>query len=163
MNTFTRIATAFAAGAAAMYYLDPVVGRRRRALVRDKGVAATHGAGDFARSKSRYAADKLQGMVARTRSTLASAPVTDPQLRERIRARLGRIVEEPGGVTVTVLDGQVVLRGTASPSEIGEVVEAVSEMRGVRGIDNHLVEAPSGYHQLEGAAAAQAQPRQLSS
>ena len=51
MNTVMRIATAFATGAAAMYFLDPVAGGRRRALVRDKGVAARHGLEDFAEAR----------------------------------------------------------------------------------------------------------------
>lgn len=95
MNPVTKIASAFAAGAAAMYFMDPLVGRRRRALVRDKGVAAGHDIEDFARSKGRRAADKLNGVVAETKAALAAAPVGDAQLRERIRSRLGRIVESP--------------------------------------------------------------------
>ena len=36
MNALLKVATAFAAGAAAMYLLDPETGRRRRALVRER-------------------------------------------------------------------------------------------------------------------------------
>ena len=52
MTTLFRIAAAFAAGAAAMYFMDPLVGRRRRALMRDQGVAAGHNVEDFVRAKS---------------------------------------------------------------------------------------------------------------
>ncbi|HET8819069.1 MAG TPA: BON domain-containing protein [Xanthomonadaceae bacterium] len=135
-----RIATAFATGAAAMYFLDPVAGNRRRALVRDKGVAARHDVEQFARAKSKRAVDKVHGVVAETRSTLAAAPVGDAQLRERIRTRLGRMVDRPGDIEVDVLAGQVALRGTASAEEIDDVLETVAAMRGVTAIDNHLVQ-----------------------
>ena len=140
MNTIMRIATAFATGAAAMYFLDPVAGNRRRALVRDKGVAARHDVEDFARTSSKRAADKVHGAVSETRTALSRAPVGDAQLRERIRTRLGRLVDQPGDIEVDVLAGQVVLRGTAAAEEIDDVLETVSAMRGVGGIDNHLVQ-----------------------
>ena len=40
MNALLKTLTLVAAGAAAMYYLDPAEGRRRRALVKDKGASA---------------------------------------------------------------------------------------------------------------------------
>lgn len=156
MNPVTKIASAFAAGATAMYFLDPLVGRRRRALVRDKGVAAGHDIEDFARSKGRRAADKLNGVVAETKAALAAAPVGDEQLRERIRSRLGRIVESPGDIEVDVANGHVVLRGNADYDEIAEVLDKVSLMRGVGSIDCHLVASESlpsqGFARVDHAA-----------
>ena len=114
MNTIMRIATAFATGAAAMYFLDPLAGNRRRALVRDKGVAAGHDLERLTREKTTHAADRLHGVVAETRAALAATPVGDTQLRERIRTRLGRLVDDPGDISVHVQGGQVVLRGSAS-------------------------------------------------
>src|SRR5688500_19200968 len=100
MNRIARIAAAFAAGAAVMYYLDPLAGRRRRALVRDRGLATTHDAERFVRAKSHRAADRARGMLARARSALTDVPVDDDRLHERIRDRLGRVVEKPEPVTV---------------------------------------------------------------
>src|SRR5688500_7494361 len=114
MNTLSRLATAFAAGAAAMYFLDPTVGRRRRALVRDKGVAARHDLEDYARATGKRAADHLQGAAAEARAQVAAGPVGDQRLHDRIRSGLGRMVERPGDVSVHVQDGRVVLMGSAS-------------------------------------------------
>ena len=159
MNTVMRVATAFAAGAAAMYYLDPLVGRRRRALVRDKGVAAGHDIEQFARAKTKRAADKLQGAVAETRAALSSAPVSEAQLRERIRSRLGRLVEAPGDVAVDVRGGNVVLRGHATAAEIDEVIDRISLMRGVNSVESHLVASEAmqgqGFAQMDGTARTQ--------
>lgn len=138
MNAVVRLAVAFAAGAAVMYYFDPIAGRRRRALVRDQGVAAGHDVEDFARAKSKRAADRAYGVKARAGARLADAPVDDLQLHERIRSKMGRIVEHPSAITVQVSDGHVVLTGSASEEEIESLTDAVSSMRGVDGVDNQL-------------------------
>ena len=138
MNSVMRLATVFAAGAAIMYYFDPEAGRRRRALARNKSVDAGHQVQDFARSRSKHAADRVQGALARTRARLANEPVDDDRLRERVRSRLGRLVERPGAVDVQVHDARVVLDGTASLDEIDKLVEAVAAIPGVEAVDNRL-------------------------
>lgn len=144
MKNVFGLAAAFAAGALAMYYMDPAAGRRRRALARDRGIAAGHDAEDFARGKSRHARDQLRGMFARTRSRLSREPVGDARLQQRIRARLGRLVERPGEVHVDVHEGRVVLRGTASTAEIDDLLDAIEAMRGVQVLDNRLSPAEDG-------------------
>lgn len=138
MNAVVRLILAVAAGAVAMYYLDPTTGRRRRALARDQGVAAGHHAEAFVRGKSRRAAGRVRGVVARTRSRIFPEPVDDGQLHERIRAKLGHLVTHPGAVKVEVHEGRVMLSGTASGKEIDNLVDAVAAMPGVEAIDNRL-------------------------
>ena len=144
MNALVRLAVAFAAGAAAMYYFDPIAGRRRRALVRDQGVAAGPEVEDFARAKSKRAADRAHGVAARTRARMRDEPIDDLQLHERIRSKLGRIVEHPSAITVQVNDGHVVLTGTAGEEEIEELHDAVAAMGRVDGIDNQLTSGNGG-------------------
>ena len=147
MNTVARFAAAFAAGAALMYYLDPVAGRRRRALVRDRGLSVGHDAEHFARAKSRHAVDRAQGLVARARAGLSHAPVDDGQLHGRIRTRLGRLVAHPGEVSIEVNGGQAVLRGHASDAEIEDLTAALVAMRGVEHVDNRLsADSPESRH-----------------
>ena len=138
MGTLFRIAAAFAAGAAAMYYLDPETGRRRRAMVRDRSVAARHDLEDFASDATRRASNRLQGAAARTRSRVSREPVDDEQLHEHIRSRLGHVVERPGDIDVQVRDGYVVLSGSADEEEIDQLVSAVAAIKGVEGVDNLL-------------------------
>ena len=141
MNTLSRLATAFAAGAAAMYFLDPTAGRRRRALVRDRGVAARHDLGDYARTTGKRATDHLHGVAAEARAYMDDHPVSDQQLHDQIRTRLGRLVENPGDVSVHVQDGHVVLMGSASTAEIETLATSVAAMRGVDDVDVRLSEA----------------------
>jgi hypothetical protein len=146
MTTLFRIAAVFAAGAVAMYFMDPVVGRRRRALMRDQGVATGHDVENFVRTKSRRVVHRLNGTVARTRARLSHAPVDDEQLLERIRSRLGHLLEHPRSVEVAVRDGNVVLTGRASAADIDHLTDTISRMRGVEDVDNRLwvVRATSG-------------------
>lgn len=138
MNAVVRLAVAFAAGAAAMYYFDPVAGRRRRAMTLDQGVAAGHEVEDLARAKSKRAADRVHGAQARARASLSDEPIDDLRLHERIRSRLGRLVDDASAVTVQVSDGHVVLSGNVSEEEVDSLADAVSSMRGVESVDNQL-------------------------
>ena len=87
----------FAAGALAMYYLDPRAGRRRRALARDKVVAVGHEAAWLADAKRKRAIDHLKGWLVTRRFDrhTRKQPESDQQLHERIRSRLGRVVSHP--------------------------------------------------------------------
>lgn len=139
-----RFATAFAAGAFAMYMLDPQTGRRRRALVREKAVAAGHDAQRLARGTSRHTANQLRGAAAEMRSQVNETPLSDRQLRERIRSELGRLVDQPGQVEVNVGNGFVTLSGSTKPSEMERLIAAVSAMQGVEHVENRLSTAAAG-------------------
>ena len=64
-----RIA-ALGIGAIAMYYLDPVSGKRRRALLRDQAVHAKHRISDYTEHKARDLRNRAHGLVARSRRKL---------------------------------------------------------------------------------------------
>ena len=138
MNRVLKIAVAFAAGAALMYYLDPIAGRRRRALVRDKRRAAAHDVEAYVENRAKHAADRMRGAVARTRGAMSSEPIDDERLRDRIRAKLGHLLEQPSRIDVQVHDGHVVLSGHARAEEVDELVAAVMAMRGVAEVDSRV-------------------------
>ena len=56
-----------AAGAAAIYLLDPARGRRRRALIRDKAVKMEHKLVDKGAGKAKDLANRGKGVVSRMR------------------------------------------------------------------------------------------------
>ena len=141
MKTLTRIAAAFAAGAALMYYLDPQSGRRRRALARERGLSARHDTGRLLQGKSRHAFDRARGAFARARSAFDGDIPDDDVLRDRIKSGMGHVIEHPGQVNVDVQQGYVVLRGHASIEEIEDLTLRLSGMRGVVGVDNRIVPA----------------------
>ncbi|WP_206860921.1 BON domain-containing protein [Lysobacter changpingensis] len=150
LGTLCNVALAFAAGALAMYLMDPNTGRRRRAMMRDRGVSMRHDAERYVRGKSKRAADRLRGVAARTRASLASEPVDDDLLHERIRSRLGRLVERPHDVEVRVHGGHVQLKGHVSEDEFHELLHTVSSMRGVQNLESLLRTHPA--HSMQTSA-----------
>lgn len=139
-------------GAALMYLFDPEKGKRRRALLRDKFVHVTHSAGEKLDVKSRDAANRVQGLVARTKSLLTSERVPDTVVAERVRARLGHVVSHPGSIDVTVKDGRVTLGGPALSRELDALLDDVARVRGVTGVENKLElhEEPGSVSGLQG-------------
>jgi hypothetical protein len=132
-----------AAGALAMYYLDPAMGTRRRALVRDKLVSAGHGLADLAdtaRVQCKRATDRMQGifMTGHLDGRTRRPPEDDEHLRERIRSRLGRIVRHSRQLCVDVHDGDVVLTGRALRDEANMLVRELHHMPGVQSVRTQL-------------------------
>ncbi|AKJ27549.1 BON domain-containing protein [Caldimonas brevitalea] len=135
-STLVRVAV----GAAAMYYLDPVLGRRRRALLRDKAIAISHDVREVAHARAKRAVDRAQGLVAVTRARLDGSvlPTSDRQLCERVRAQLGRMVSHARAVDVEARAGRVCLRGNILAAEVDRLLATVSSMPGVEAVDNQL-------------------------
>jgi osmotically-inducible protein OsmY len=142
MNGLMKVATVFAAGAAAMYFLDPDAGRRRRATTRDKGMAAGRDLQENARQAGRRVSDRAHGAVsemgAAMDSAMDDAPVSDQKLEARIRSQLGHMVERPGDIAVEVNDGHVVLSGTASDDEVASLTRELAGMSGVSDVENRM-------------------------
>jgi hypothetical protein len=155
MKQILNITAAFAAGAIAMYFLDSTMGRRRRALARDKLVGVSHGAAEFAQAKGKRLADRARGVMATGSldGTTSSEPQSDAQLRERVRARLGHLVSHPRAIEVSVEDGVVRLSGQVLTKELDGLLSQLTGMAGLRKIHNALstLNDPSGFGEVQGA------------
>jgi osmotically-inducible protein OsmY len=135
----------FAAGALAMYYLDPQMGRQRRGLL-----------GDLVRGglqQTRESQRVMQGRLGRRAyHRLAYAdPHSDAQLRDRIRDRLGRMVSHPRAIDVRVENGVVRLSGDVLLKERDGLLQQVRDMAGVQKLVNAMTahESPNGIASLE--------------
>jgi hypothetical protein len=73
----------------------------------------------------------------REESTLAPPP-TDEQLRDRIRARIGRTIANPEAIEVDVTDGCVTLRGQVQASDSVLLMTEVEIAAGVKSVKNEL-------------------------
>jgi hypothetical protein len=126
-----------ALGAGTMFLLDPRQGGRRRALILDKAKRAMHEIEDAAEVGARDLAHRARGAMAEI--THAEEPAADRALVERVRAALGRVCSHAHSIEVTGLGGGCVeLKGPIVASEVGDVLERVSRVRGVQAIDNDL-------------------------
>jgi osmotically-inducible protein OsmY len=144
MNALLKVATVFAAGAAAMYLLDPETGRRRRALVRERSGGAARDLEDSLRSAGRDAKNRMRGRVAETKSHLAGEPVDDDMLNDRIHAKIGHLMDRPGKVDVQVHGGHVVLSGEAPDDEAAALSRYIAGMQGVSDVENRLSARATG-------------------
>src|SRR5262249_41827373 len=129
---------ALALGAVAVYLFDPDRGRRRRALVRDKLARVAHRTGDAMETTSRDVTNRARGVVAELRSAFNRADVSDPVLRERVRARIGAVVGRSSSVEGTVDDGRVTLSGPILAADVDRLLRRVRAVPGGREIEDRL-------------------------
>ena len=136
-----------ALGASAMYLLDPRTGGRRRAVIRDQVVRATHKTGDALDALGRDAANRARGLAAETRSRLRSEASDARKLQERVRSELGRVVSHPRAIDVYVsADGCICLTGPVLMEEADQAISAVQSVKGVREVDDRLERYASSEH-----------------
>ncbi|MEW5855403.1 MAG: BON domain-containing protein [Myxococcota bacterium] len=126
------------AGAYFMYMLDPRLGRRRRAITRDRLFHAARSTANAARIAGKDAVNRTRGVFAESRAALHPQPVPDDVLEARVRSKLGRACSHPHAVQVTARDGCVELRGDILGSELKNALRAVEGVQGICTIDNRL-------------------------
>jgi len=137
-----RILWSAAAGAAAMYFLDPQAGRRRRARARDKAEhyqRTLRHAYDVTSRDTRQRAIGI-GSELRTmgRRLLRREKTPDEKLVGRVRSVLGRYVSHPHAVDVTASDARVTLSGPILEHEVTALIKAAKGVVGVAHVENRL-------------------------
>jgi predicted transcriptional regulator len=139
----TSMASAcFAAGlgALAMYLMDPNLGRRRRAVARDKAVSLYTDTADVVERTRRDVQNRAQGVIHQARSMYSGAnePVPDHKLVDRVRSKMGRVVSHPHAVHVEAHNGAVTLSGDILASEVDQLLKCIRSVPGVLGVENQL-------------------------
>ena len=131
-------------GAGMMYVLDPRLGRRRRALVRDKAQAYWRRMGKFISQTARDARQRTYGLMAETQKQLREADVPeDTVLVARVRAQIGHVISQAGTVDVTARQGRVTLSGSIAAHEVEKLLSAVASVAGVTAVVNRLEVNPA--------------------
>jgi uncharacterized membrane protein len=141
-----------ALGGAAMFFLDPEKGRRRRALVRDQAVKATSNVKHLVASGKRDLAHRGSVATGRVRSFFKRRPASDPVLVERVRSKMGHYVAHPGAIDVSAFAGHVTLSGSIFAHERDELIEAIGSVPGVSEVFDELAvyETAEGISELQG-------------
>jgi len=155
MNVVVALTGGVGLGVALSYWLDPVRGRRRRALAADRVAHAAHVAADAADATSRDVANRTRGTLAAVRSRLRRDEADDVVVAERVRARIGGLVRHPRSIAVDVVDGRLTLSGPVLADEVDGLLRRVGATRGVSDIDNRLevYETPEDVPGLQGVPA----------
>src|SRR5919106_5270599 len=123
-----RLAMIFGAGVGAgwMYFWDPQMGNRRRAVLRDKFVRLTHKIDDAIDVTWRDLMNRSYGTWAELRSGFTDDKVSDQVLIERVRADLGGAVSHPRAIEVAAEHGQVTLSGPILADEVDTLLRRVT-------------------------------------
>ena len=141
-------------GVALAYVLDPVSGRRRRALMRDKFVRAGNTAHETVEGAAIDLANRARGAAAEARSAMQPERVDDARLIERVRAELGRVTTHPRSLDVTAVGGIVTLSGPVLEGEADRIMRAVRKVGGVQAVEDQLDRhATADIPALQGASA----------
>jgi hypothetical protein len=143
MNRVCNFLTGASLGAGFMYFLDPNVGNRRRALVRDQVNHFINQAGDAIDVTVRDFQNRMTGIMAEARACAADYSGEQPSdevLAARVRSKLGRHVSHPSAIEVAARDGVVTLSGPILSREVPNLIRAVESVRGVQGVENQLDE-----------------------
>ena len=139
MGTAIKLAIAFGAGAVAMYFLEPMINRRRREMAHDRSVGESLHAGHFDQARTRHVADRVQGVTAEAMARTWAEPVDDERVHARIMSKIGHLVDNPGEVHVEVLDGSAMLSGRVRAAELPGLIAAISAIPGVAEVQSRLM------------------------
>jgi BON domain-containing protein len=130
-----------ALGAGLMFLLDPANGYRRRAALR-RLVSRLSGDGT---EPATDAADGATGVGERARNLAAAVRARLHRHRDggrtleaRVRARIGRVVTNPGAIAIIAEGTRVTLRGAVPPDELDDVLDEVAAVEGVHEVYNLL-------------------------
>ncbi|MCL5108825.1 MAG: BON domain-containing protein [Chloroflexi bacterium] len=126
-------------GAGLMFLLDPRLGNRRRALLRDQLVHYSNKLGDVLSGEGENLGNRIYGLYAELRYRSQPEPVADGTIVARVRGELGHVASAPGAIFVTSENGQVTLTGSAPEDEINRILSVVANVPGVQSVDNQLV------------------------
>jgi hypothetical protein len=138
IKNLPTVVKATALGVLTMYIFDPVAGRRRRALARDKLIGLRKPAKEAVRVTARDLKNRTLGTVAEGRAALFEDRVDDSVLAERVRSKLGFVVSHPSSIDVQASEGVVTLSGPVLTDEVQRLIAGVASVRGVRDVENRL-------------------------
>ena len=139
----------FGAGAAAMYFLDPDRGSRRRAIVADKVKSSVGQLPRAARVTKQDISNRAYGFWAEVQHLFSGEQAPDDVVEARVRSKMGRIVSHPHAIKVSCSAGNVTLTGPIFTSEVPRLVKCIGSVAGVRSVENKL----DAHETAEGVAA----------
>lgn len=148
----------FGAGTAAMYFLDPDRGARRRAILGDKVSSSVRQLPRAVRVTRQDLTNRAHGVWAETQHLFSKDDATDQVVEARVRTKLGRIVSHPHAVKVSCDDGNISLSGPIFSDEIPRLLKCVRSIAGVKSVENLL----DAHDSAEGVSALQGGTRRES-
>lgn len=139
MNNQRTFVASVGIGMVAMYMFDPVLGHRRRSLLRDRMRGTTNDLMDFLDVAVRDLKHRVMGVGGELRYRTRGREVDDNTLRARVAAKMGRYVSHPRAIEIFVDSGVVLLRGHILQHEVNRLRRAIRHVPGVKELRNELM------------------------
>src|SRR5688500_4898074 len=130
--------TTIGLGAGVMYFMDPQLGPRRRAMVRDKANKFVNDIDESIEKALEDTRNRTRGTLSEVIAKLSDQGAPDWILEERVRSNLGRIARHARAVTVTADGGCIYLSGPVLREDEDAIVKTAMRTRGVYGVENQL-------------------------
>ena len=130
-----------AVGAAAVYFLDPVTGRRRRKQTADQATGKARRGWRRGQRAGRAAAAEAYGVTQKLQHREEEPKkFDDATLARKVETEIFRDPDVPKGqINVNAQEGVVQLRGEVpDPDMINDLVEKTRNVQGVREVENLL-------------------------
>lgn len=128
----------FGLGALLVYIFDPNLGRRRRAVMRDKLTRFGRKTLSAIDVTSRDLKNRVTGLAAETRNLISHHDVSDDVLVQRVRSKLGALVSHPSSLDVKAENGRVILSGPILAREVDGLLKRLSSMREAKAVENQM-------------------------
>jgi osmotically-inducible protein OsmY len=122
-----------------MYFCDPDRGHARRKKVADRAVSLIAQGERLVEHKAKNTLNRAEGLLAWARPLFhRHEEVPDEMLLQRVRTRLGHIVQHPQTISTTVEQGIVRLTGTVAREEKKRVLKEIRDVPGVSKVEELL-------------------------
>jgi uncharacterized membrane protein len=125
-------------GAGLMYFFDPEKGKQRRSLISDQMAKVQKNADDAVEIGVRDLQNRLRGITVETSARFSKGQTSDWVLSERVRSKLSFLTQHPGAIETQVQNSTLFLNGDILQDDLDRVIEGISEVRGIRNIENRL-------------------------
>jgi hypothetical protein len=121
------------------YFCDPDRGHARRKKVADRAVSLIAQGERLVEHQGKNILNRAEGMLNQAGSLFhRQEDVPDDVLLERVRSRLGRVVQRPQSISTSVEEGIVRLTGTVAREEKKGVLREIREVPGVLRVEELL-------------------------
>jgi len=130
-STIFGVLAGLGTGAAAMYFLDPDRGTRRRAIAADKFRSSARRVSQSSSASRKDLANRGRGLWIETKHLFDRSEAPDAVVEQRIRSKIGRVVSYPHWIRVSANHGKIKLSGQIVADEIPKLLRSVKRVPGV--------------------------------
>ena len=133
------VTTGAGLGAGLTYFYDPDRGHARRKKVADRAVSLIAQGERLVEHKGKNMLSRAERILSQARPLFhRQEDVPDEVLLERVRSRLGHVVQHPQSISATVEGGGVRLTGIVARDEKKRVLREIREVPGVLKVEELL-------------------------